>query len=137
MDTLPQDPKDPISEVLDITPIVQNNNTNMPIVSQQLDTDFEYARGNIINILEKGNEALDGIMDVAQRSQSARAYEVVAGLLKNMSDMNKDLLELQKKKKDLVADTGAKQPSTVNNNLFVGSTAELQKLLKKQRDGDN
>lgn len=135
MDTSQPGPKDPISEVLDVTPLAVTSTASNDIMPKQTEGDFEYARGNIINILEKGNEALDGIMDVAQRSQSARAYEVVAGLLKNMSEMNKDLLELQKRKKDLMPESA--KPTTVNNNLFVGSTAELQKLLKKQRDGNN
>lgn len=132
MDTSQQDPKDPISQVLDVVPMP--NNISADLNPKQVDDDFEYARGNLINIIEKGNEALDGILDVAGRSQSARAYEVAASLLKNMSDMNKDLMELQKRKKDLSPEN-SKSPTTVNNNLFVGSTAELQKLIKKQRDG--
>lgn len=139
MDTSQQGPKDPISEVLDIAPLASKtfDVTAQNVQNAQVQDDFEYARGQLINVIEKSNEALDGIMDVAQRSQSARAYEVVAGLLKNMSEMNKDLMELQKRKKDLEAETQSKQPSTINNNLFVGSTSELQKLIKKQRDGSN
>lgn len=136
MDTSSQDPKDPISQALDVTPM-QANVTILPASNSadDVDDDYEYARGNLINIIEKGNEALNGIMDVAERSQSARAYEVVAGIIKNMSEINKDLLELQKRKKDLQTQDQKTNPTTVNNNLFVGSTSELQKLLKKQRDG--
>lgn len=93
----------------------------------KVDSDFEYARGNMISILEKGNEALSDMLDFAQQAQHPRGYEVVATLIKTLAETNKDLLELSKKKKDLEGDTG---PSTVNNNLFVGSSAELLKMLK-------
>lgn len=95
--------------------------------SNQASDDFEYARGNMINIIEKGNEALDGILNVAGQSQQPRSYEVAATLIKTLVDAQKDLLELQKKKKDLTGETSTKN---VTNNLFVGSTAELQKLIK-------
>ena len=89
--------------------------------------DFEYARGNMIAILERGNEALSDMLDFAQQAQHPRGYEVVATLIKTLAETNKDLLELSKKKKDLEGESG---PSTVNNNLFVGSSAELLKMLK-------
>jgi hypothetical protein len=86
----------------------------------------------MISAIEKGQEALSGILDVAGMSQHPRAYEVAATLVKTIADANKDLLELQKRKKDL---TGVgPSPTTVNNNLFVGSTAELQQLIKKQNE---
>jgi hypothetical protein len=127
--------EDPISDALNMTPIQEllPAEKKKPPVADL--TDFDYARGNMLNILEKGNEALDGILDVAQQSQHPRAFEVVAGLIKTLSDTNKDLLELQKRQKDIIkqdeADSG---PKTVNNNLFVGSTTELQKLLKQQHE---
>ena len=122
---------DPIAKTLDITPLTQ-----LPIVNKyddnQVTDDFEYARGNMISAIEKGQEALSGILDVAGMSQHPRAYEVAATLVKTIADANKDLLELQKRKKDL---TGVgPSPTTVNNNLFVGSTAELQQLIKKQNE---
>jgi hypothetical protein len=86
----------------------------------------------MISAIEKGQEALSGILDVAGMSQHPRAYEVAATLVKTIADANKDLLELQKRKKDL---TGVgPNPTTVNNNLFVGSTAELQQLIRKQNE---
>lgn len=98
----------------------------------QVNDDFEYARGNMIAAIEKGQEALSAILDVAGMSQHPRAYEVAAKLLDSVSAANKDLLELQKRKADLTG-IGPK-PTTVNNNLFVGSTAELQQLIKKQNE---
>lgn len=125
---------DQIAQTLDLTPLEA---ISVPAITSQNDTqvtdDFEYARGNIIAAIEKGQEALTGIVDVAGMSQHPRAYEVVATLLKSVAEANKDLLELQKRKRDLtgISPTG---PSTINNNLFVGSTAELQQLIKKQNE---
>lgn len=125
---------DPISDALDLPPIYEVLPKEEPKKPTEMsDEDFEYARGNLINVIEKGSEALDSLMDVAQQSQQPRAYEVVASLIKTLADTNKDLLELRKKSKELDNMDGSKGPSTVNNNLFVGSTAELQKLIK----GDN
>lgn len=120
---------DPISKALDLPPLEM---TSLPVEKKEADyvDDYEYARGNLINIIEKGNEALDGILNVADQSQHPRGYEVAANLIKTMSEVNKDLLELSKKRQDLEG-VNAK-PNTVNNNLFVGSTAELQKLIKQQ-----
>lgn len=120
---------DIISQTLDLAPLPKNEITVSKV--DQTDTDFEYARGNLINIIEKGNEALDGILDVAGMSQHPRSYEVVATIINSLTAANKDLLELQKKKKELTGEIGTK---TINNNLFVGSTAELQKLIKQQND---
>tara|TARA_B100001093_G_C26802579_1_gene1004088 strand:+ start:1062 stop:1460 length:399 start_codon:yes stop_codon:yes gene_type:complete len=90
--------------------------------------DFQYARENLYGIIERGQDALNGIVELAQQSQHPRTYEVAAILVRALSDANKDLLELQKRKKDL---DGIKGPKTINNNLFVGSTNDLQKLIKK------
>ena len=93
--------------------------------------DYEYTRGNLYSLIEKGQEALDSILEVAQEGQQPRAYEVVSQLLKNVGDTTDKLMDLQQKKKELTKDDN-KSPTTVNNSLFVGSTAELQKLLKNQ-----
>lgn len=119
---------DPISKALDLTPI-EITSVEDPSEPKQTDSDFEYARGNLIDIIEKGQEALSGILDVAGMSQHPRSYEVVATLINSLTAANKDLLELSKKKQELDGTSG--KQTTVNNNLFVGSTAELQKLLKK------
>ena len=93
--------------------------------------DYEYTRGNLYSLIEKGQEALDSIMEVAQEGQQPIAFEVVSQLIKNVADTTDKLVDLQQKMKNLEAED-PKGPSTVNNALFVGSTAELQKLLKNQ-----
>ena len=95
--------------------------------------DYEYTRGNLYSLIEKGQEALDSIMEVAQEGQQPRAFEVVSQLIKNVADTTDKLVDLQQKMK-VLKEEDSKGPSTVNNALFVGSTAELQKLLKKQSD---
>ena len=92
--------------------------------------DYEYTRGNLYSIIEKGQEAINGILELAQDSEMPRAYEVAGQLIKSVSDATDKLMDLQKKVKDVNEDTPQKGPSTVNNALFVGSTAELAKLLK-------
>ena len=92
--------------------------------------DYEYTRGNLYSIIEKGQEAINGILELAQESEMPRAYEVAGHLIKSVSDATDKLMDLQKKLKDVEEDTQQKGPSTVNNALFVGSTAELAKLLK-------
>jgi Terminase DNA packaging enzyme len=126
---------DSISQALNLAPMP------VPVAApqiqpEQVDDDFEYARGNIIATIEKGREALDGIIDVATLGQNARAYEVAAGLVKTMVEANKDLLELTKKRKEIERIENKANPQTVNNNLFVGSTAELLKALKQNNVKD-
>lgn len=98
------------------------------------DADFEYARENLKDMIEKGNLAIDGILALAKESESPRTYEVAAQLIKTMTEANKDLLQLRKQKKELQKDDAPKQNNTTNNNLFVGSTSELAKMLKQKRD---
>jgi hypothetical protein len=126
MPKLPTNNTDSISQALDLTPI---NNTPRVEDNSAINDDYNFARANLINTIMKGNEALDGMLDVASMSQHPRGYEVVATIINSLTNANKDLLELSKKKKDL---TGEKTPTTINNNLFVGSTAELQKLMNKK-----
>ena len=92
--------------------------------------DYEYTRGNLYSIIEKGQEAINGILELAQESDQPRAYEVAGQLIKSVSDATDKLMDLQKKLKDVNAVEKEKGPSTVNNALFVGSTAELAKMLK-------
>ena len=96
----------------------------------EITRDYEYTRGNLYSIIEKGQEAIDGILELAQESEMPRAYEVAGQLIKSVSDATDKLMDLQKKLKDVNEDSSQKGPSTVNNALFVGSTAELAKLLK-------
>ena len=115
-----------LSEALDIEP-VDFSTTEIVDVTNVIDDDAEFARKNLRNLIEKGSIAADNILHVAKESEHPRAYEVIATLIKSVSEANKDLLELQKRKKDLIQDT---TPQNVTNNLFIGSTAELQKLIK-------
>jgi hypothetical protein len=92
--------------------------------------DYEYTRANLYNLIEKGQEAINGILEVAQSSDHPRAYEVAGQLIKSVGDVSDKLLDLQKKMKDLDAPVKG-GPTTVNNSLFVGSTAELSKLIKQ------
>ena len=94
--------------------------------------DYEYTRGNLYSIIEKGQEAINGILELAQESEMPRAYEVAGQLIKSVSDATDKLMDLQKKLKDVNEEEKSKGPSTVNNALFVGSTSELSKLLKAQ-----
>ncbi len=117
------------------------------VVNKELDTvksnsddvkkDYEYTRGNLYSIIEKGQEALNGVLELAQESEMPRAYEVAGQLIKNVADATDKLLDLQKKLKDVEEEKQAKGPSTVNNALFVGSTAELAKMLKNGLKEDN
>ena len=95
-----------------------------------IEKDYEYTRGNLYSIIEKGQEAINGILELAEDSQMPRAYEVAGQLIKSVSDATDKLMDLQKKLKDVNEEEKTKGPNTVNNALFVGSTAELQKLLK-------
>ena len=97
-----------------------------------IETDYTYSRAQLYSLVEKGQEAVDGALDVAQQSDSARAYEVAGQLIKHVADTADKLVDLQKKMKD-IDEVNTKQNTTnvTNNSLFVGSTADLQKMLKK------
>ena len=101
-----------------------------PPTKDDITRDYEYTRGNLYSIIEKGQEAIDGILELAQESEMPRAYEVAGQLIKSVSDATDKLMDLQKKLKDVNEEQQSKGPNTVNNALFVGSTAELAKLLK-------
>ena len=96
------------------------------LTKNDIEKDYEYTRGNLYSIIEKGQEAINGILELAQDSEMPRAYEVAGQLIKSVSDATDKLMDLQKKLKDVEEETKVKGPSTVNNALFVGSTAELQ-----------
>ena len=100
------------------------------LTKDDITKDYEYTRGNLYSIIEKGQEAINGILEVAQDSDMPRAYEVAGQLIKSVSDATDKLMDLQKKLKDVEEETQQKGPSTVNNALFVGSTSDLAKLLK-------
>jgi hypothetical protein len=112
------------------------NNPSVEIVnpslqeSNDIKKDYEYTRANLYSLIEKGQEAIDGIMELAIDGGSPRAYEVAGQLIKNVADTTDKLIDLQKKLKD-VAEESPKTTNVTNNALFVGSTAELSKLLKQ------
>jgi|TARA_B100000035_G_scaffold88323_1_gene74262 hypothetical protein len=100
----------------------------------EIQKDYEYTRSQLYSLIEKGQEAVDGILEVAQESESARSYEVAGQLIKHVADTADKLMDLQKKVKE-IDEEKSKGPSHVTNNaLFVGSTAELQKMLKQQQN---
>ena len=137
---------DKIAKTLNLTPV--DNKTEVvkvePADDQKLENDFQYARENLYNIIERGTDALNGIVDLANQSQHPRSFEVVADLVRTLSGANKDLLDIQKKMRDL--DPDKHKPQKVENNLFIGSTKELTDLLeggarkiptKKKKDVDS
>ena len=107
----------------------------IPISEEEKDTDFRYARENMYHIIERGRDAMDELLEIAKAEESPRAFEVFGQLLKNMTDTQEKLMELHQKKQKLEND-GERQEVTkaqnVTNALFVGSTAELLKLVKKE-----
>lgn len=132
---------DNLNNILNIEPepntaIVPQHTVIERPVDSQISKDFEYARENLMDVIEKGQEALFDMMDVARQSQHPRAYEVISTLMTTLVGANKDLLELQGKKKKLMDADPAANAQQVTNNLFVGSTAELQKMLDQRRNNN-
>tara|TARA_Y100001968_G_scaffold147467_1_gene134895 strand:+ start:2295 stop:2738 length:444 start_codon:yes stop_codon:yes gene_type:complete len=131
---------DPIDEALNTTSAVEVSNTpengcvkrkdQLKDISGDVEKDYEYTRANLYSLIEKGQESLNGIMELAGESASPRAYEVAGQIIKSVADTTDKLMELQKKVKE-VDEEKSKGPSQVTNNaLFVGSTSELSKMLK-------
>ena len=129
---------DPIGNALGISPITSVvKRLEKEANDDTAKDDFTIARSNIHNIIDTGSEALDKLMKIADQSQQARAYEVVAILIKNLLDANKDLLSIQKTIREIHDIEKPTNNTTVNhNNLFVGSTAELQKVIKDMKKND-
>tara|TARA_B100001250_G_scaffold14946_1_gene13083 strand:+ start:792 stop:1208 length:417 start_codon:yes stop_codon:yes gene_type:complete len=108
--------------------------SNLKDASEDIEKDYEYTRGELYSLIDQGQEAVRGALEVAQESGHPRAYEVAVAAMKHVSDMTDKLADLHKKMKDL--DEDKKGPSKVTNNaMFVGSTAELQKMLKQMNGG--
>jgi len=131
---------DKLDETFDVKPTeivkekVDDKIEQIKSSTEDIRKDYEYTRGNLYSIIEKGQEAINGILELAQESEMPRAYEVAGQLIKNVSDATDKLMDLQKKLKDVNEDKEAKGPTTVNNALFVGSTADLQKMLKQAQE---
>ena len=118
-----------------INPEVQSPDEKIEKIKANVDDikkDYDYTRGNLYSIIEKGQEALNGVLELAQESEMPRAYEVAGQLIKNVADATDKLMELQKKLKEVEEEKQAKGPINVTNALFVGSTADLAKLIKQQ-----
>ena len=128
-----------LNEVLGITaevmPIEKPKEVSKDVIvpeDKDPDIDFETGRKNLYNLLDKGNEAIDGILNLAKEGEHPRAYEVAGQLIKTVSEVSQNLLDLQDKLKK-VKDIPDKGPKNVTNALFVGSTTELQKMLKEKK----
>ena len=123
---------DDIDEFLDIEPVDDSKNNKVEKIEKKDDPtlDYEYSRGNLYSLIEKGQEAINGIMEVAGETASPRAYEVAGQLIKSVADTTDKLADLHKKVKDIEEDNPKKQGTVTNNALFVGSTSELSKMLK-------
>jgi hypothetical protein len=127
-----------LNETFDVEPIevkpeknaIEKRIERYETSKEDIRKDYEYTRGNLYSIIEKGQEAINGILELAQESEMPRAYEVAGQLIKSVSDATDKLMDLQKKLKDVNKEEELKGPTTVNNALFVGSTADLQKMLK-------
>mgnify|MGYP000226950768 FL=1 len=120
-----------VPEILDVAVVEEQTDLIVP-EDKDAEVDFDKGRENLYKMLEKGNDAIDGILALAKEGEHPRAYEVAGQLIKTVADVSKDLLELQEKLKKIkdVPNTG---PKSVTNALFVGSTTELQKLLKNKK----
>ena len=103
------------------------------LTKDDIEKDYDYTRGNLYSIIEKGQEAINGILEIAQESEMPRAYEVAGQLIKSVSDATDKLIDLQKKLKDVNQEDPKKGPTNVTNALFVGSTADLAKLIKGEQ----
>ena len=125
---------DKLNEVLEIAELPEKVNKTTPKVprpkeNEDVDSDYKYSRENLYNLVERGQDAIDGILDLAREGEHPRAYEVAGQLIKNVGEVTEKLLQLQEKMKKL-KDVPDKAPKNVTNALFVGSTTELNKLLK-------
>jgi len=131
---------DKLNEVFDVSneivesesEIVESKVETIASSVEDIRKDYEYTRGNLYSIIEKGQEAINGILELAAESEMPRAYEVAGQLIKNVSDATDKLMDLQKKLKDIEETKQVRGPTNVTNALFVGSTAELSKLLKNE-----
>jgi hypothetical protein len=126
-----------LSDLFDVEPIqTVEQKTIVPVVIDHDDpivSDAQFARENIRELISKGNSAIDQLLLVARDTEHPRAYEVAAGLIKNLGDLNKDLLEIQKRKKDLAPkETAQSSGLSIDKAVFVGSTAELIKLVRNK-----
>jgi hypothetical protein len=126
-----------IIETNSVESSMEFNSEKIVLPVDDIKKDYEYTRGNLYSLIEKGQEAINGILELAQESEMPRAYEVAGQLIKSVADATDKLMDLQKKLKDIEEEKITKGPTTVNNALFVGSTADLAKFLKQQSQGND
>ena len=123
-----------LSEIFDVEPLEEKPIESLPVVidddPNQIDADANFARDNMRELITNGNKALGELASVANQSESPRAYEVLATMMKNLAEMNKDLLELQKRKKELAPQSETSKGVNRDKAVFVGSTNELLKMIK-------
>ena len=126
-----------LSEIFDVEPIQEQTVETLPVVIEdsvnQVDADAEFARNNMRELISNGNKALTDLASVANQSESPRAYEVLATMMKNLAEMNKDLLELQKRKRELAPQSESTKGVSIDKAVFVGSTTELLKMIKSNK----
>ncbi len=106
----------------------------MTIDEKNIKSDYEYSRETYYDLLEKGRSSLEDMIEVARSSEHPRAYEVLAGMIKNLSDVNDKLMDLNKKNKDINQEEVKQIAGNTTNNVFLGSTADLQRLLQDEKD---
>ena len=133
--------KDKMSEILDLEPI--DNSSNLPIQyhenkqvddDKQVNADLKFVRDNLYDLITNGHSAIEEMMAIADQSQHPRAYEVLSNMIRQMVETNKDLLDMHEKKKKI--SNTQEQKSTVNNNLFVGSTKDILELIQQAKEDD-
>tara|TARA_R100000900_G_scaffold136110_1_gene113983 strand:- start:179 stop:616 length:438 start_codon:yes stop_codon:yes gene_type:complete len=133
---------DSIDEALNTTSAIEVSNTpengcvtrknNTKDITGDIDKDYEYTRANLYSLIEKGQESLNGIMELAGESASPRAYEVAGQIIKSVADTTDKLMELQKKVKEVDEEKANTTNNVTNNAVFVGSTSDLSKMIKQQ-----
>ena len=133
---------DPIDEALNTTSAIEVSNTpengcitrkdSTKNITDDVEKDYEYTRANLYSLIEKGQESLNGIMELAGESASPRAYEVAGQIIKSVADTTDKLMELQKKVKEVDEDKVKTTNNVTNNAVFVGSTSDLSKMIKQQ-----
>lgn len=136
--------KNKMSEILDLEPI-EDSSSNLPIQyhenkqvadDKQVEADLKYVRENLYDLISSGSTAIDQMMSIADQSQHPRAYEVLSNMIRQMVETNKDLLDMHEKKKKIQSEK-SEQKSTVNNNLFVGSTKDVLELIQKSQEDEH
>ena len=133
---------DPIDEALNTTSAIEVSNTpengcitrkdSTKNITDDIEKDYEYTRANLYSLIEKGQESLNGIMELAGESASPRAYEVAGQIIKSVADTTDKLMELQKKVKEVDEEKANTTNNVTNNAVFVGSTSDLSKMIKQQ-----